>query len=161
MGPAATTQMIVDAARSVAHTAASPPAMTHSATVATSAGATPTVCIPERSTGSPIRWLAAQARTGRAVVLTSSTTAMRRQARRTAARSARRKDRPVAKTRTASAISMPFPAATARPGEGAATPAAPAAITKTMRKRSDVSAAEGSSCPASRTQPPIAPSGGA
>ena len=54
IGPAATTVMIVDAASSVAHTAASPPAMTHSATVATSAGATPAACMPERSTGSPI-----------------------------------------------------------------------------------------------------------
>jgi hypothetical protein len=46
--------MIVDAASNVAHTAASPPAMTHSATVATSAGATPAACTPERSTSSPI-----------------------------------------------------------------------------------------------------------
>src|SRR5438552_14838468 len=66
---------------------------------------------------------------------------MRRQARRTAARSARRRDRPVAKTSTASAASMPFPAARARPGAGPATPAAAITSTKTSRKRSDASAA--------------------
>ena len=97
--------------------------------------------MPERSTGLPISRLAAQARAGRAAVLTSSTTAMRRQARRTAARSARRRDRPVAKTRTARAASMPFPAARARPGAGPATPAAAITSTRTSRKRSDASAA--------------------
>ena len=141
IGPAAITVMIVDAASSIAHTAASPPAMTHSATVATSAGATPAACTPARSTGSSISRLAVQARAGRAAVLTSSTTAMRRQARRTAARSARRRDRPVEKTRTASVASMPLPAARARPGAGAATPTAATTSTRTSSRRSDASAA--------------------
>src|SRR6185437_13410195 len=50
------------------------------------------------------------------------------------------RDRPVAKTRTARAASMPFPAARARPGAGAATPAVATTSTRTSRKRSDASA---------------------
>ena len=140
IGPAPSTVMIVDATRSTAHTAASPPAITHSATVATSAGATPTACMPARSCSLPISWLVAQASAGRVTVLTSRTTEIRRQALAASARSASRSDRPVAKTSTASAESMPFAADTARPGPGAATPAAAATSTRTSRNRSDASA---------------------
>ncbi len=114
----------------------------HSATVATSAGATPTACIPERSTGSPMSWLADQARPGSATVLTSSTTVTRRQAVRTAARSAARSVRPVAKTSTASAAPMPSCRDSARPGPGAAIPAAATTTASGSRKRSAASAAD-------------------